>query len=181
MVQISNRIKETERQLASEVQTIKASLKAAYIGSLNQEREMKEQIDMLRAEVLDLQKRSIQYNILKREAETNRNLYDNLLQRYKEVDVAGGIGATNVFVVERAEVPQVASSPRVLHDIGMFSLFGLLIGIAGAIGLEKIDDRIRSVEDMENITGLPTLGVIPKLGSGAEYRSGTPRPAVGAF
>ena len=118
-----------------------------------------------------MQKRSIQYNILKREAETNRNLYDNLLQRYKEVDVAGGIGQTNVFVVEKAEVPQVASSPRVLHDIGIALLLGLLIGVAGAIGLEKIDDRIRSIEDMENVTGLPTLGVIPKLGSGRDVEA----------
>ena len=166
MVQITNRIKETERQLASEVQTIKASLKATYVASLTQEREIRDRVDGLRGEVLDLQKRSIQYNILKREAETNRTLYDNLLQRYKEVDVAGGIGQINVFVVERAEVPQVASSPRVLRDMGISLLLGLLIGIAGAIVLEKSDDRIRSLEDMETVTGLPTLGVIPKVGSG---------------
>ena len=166
MVQITNRIKETERQLASEVETIKASLKATYVASVTQEREIRDRVDALRGEVLDLQKRSIQYNILKREAETNRTLYDNLLQRYKEVDVAGGIGAINVFVVEKAEVPQVASSPRVLRDIGIALLLGLLIGIAGAIVLEKTDDRIRSLEDMETVTGLPTLGVIPKVDSG---------------
>jgi capsular exopolysaccharide synthesis family protein len=165
MVQISNRIKETEHQLASEVETIKRSLKAAYQSTFNQEQETKKRVDNLRAEVLDLQKRSIQYNLLKREAETNRTLYDNLLQRYKEVDVAGGIGQTNVFVVESANLPGSASSPRVLRDIGMFLLFGLLIGLVAAIALEKIDDRVRSIEDMEDVTGLPTLGIIPKLGS----------------
>ena len=61
--------------------------------------------------------------------------------------------------------PGAASSPRVLRDIGIFLLFGLLIGVAAAIVLEKIDDRIRSLEDMEDVTGLPTLGIIPKLGS----------------
>ena len=171
MVQISNKIKETERQLASEVETIKASLKAAYLGTIRQEEETKGLIAQLRAEVLDLQKRSIQYNILKREAETNRALYDSLLQRYKEVDVAGGIGQTNVFVVEKAEVPGGASSPRVLHDIGLALLLGLLIGVVGAIAIEKIDDRIHSIEDMESVTRLPTLGAIPKLGSSRDVEA----------
>ena len=93
MVQIKNKMAELDRQLTAEVKTIKESFKAAYESSFNQEAEMRKRIDTLKAEALDLQKRSIQYNILKREADTNRSLYDGLLQRYKEVDVAGGIGA----------------------------------------------------------------------------------------
>jgi len=111
MVQISNKIAEIDRQLASEVDTIKRAYKAAYESSLSQEEEMKKRIDILKAEVLDLQKRSIEYNILKREVDTNRGLYDGLLQRYKEVDIAGGVGANNVFVVERAALPRSPSSP----------------------------------------------------------------------
>src|SRR6266446_7951536 len=75
MVQISNKIAEINRQLVSEVNTIKRALKAAYESSLSQEEEMKKRIDILKAEVLDLQKRSIEYNILKREVDTNRGLY----------------------------------------------------------------------------------------------------------
>ncbi len=112
MVQIKNKIAELDRQLTAEVLTIKASFKAAYESSLNQEAEMRKRIDTLKEEALDLQKRSIQYNILKREADTNRSLYDGLLQRYKEVDVAGGVGANNVFVVDKAEMPGAPSSPH---------------------------------------------------------------------
>ena len=104
MVQINNKIKEIDRQLATEVRTIKDSLKGAYQSALSQETEMKARIDTLKADVIDLQKRSIQYNILKREVDTNRELYNGLLQRFKEVDVAGGASANNVFIIERAEI-----------------------------------------------------------------------------
>ena len=100
MVQISNKMKEIDRQLAAEVKTIKNSLKAAYESSLAQENEMKARIETLREEVLDLQKKGIQHNILKREVETNRGLYNSLLQRYKEVDIAGGVGTNNIFIVD---------------------------------------------------------------------------------
>src|SRR6476620_12504137 len=112
MVQITNKITEIDQQLAKEVQTIKESLKASYESTLAQEKIMRQRVENLKQEVLDLQKRSIQYNILKREVDTNRSLYDGLLQRFKEVDIAGGVGANNVFVVDKAEVPRIRSSPQ---------------------------------------------------------------------
>src|SRR6185503_6964862 len=96
MLQIQNQIDEIDKQLATEVQTIKDSLKASYDSSLALEKEMQDRIAKLKQDVLDLQNRSIQYNILKREADTNRDLYANLLQRFKEVDVASGVVANNV-------------------------------------------------------------------------------------
>lgn len=102
MVQISNKLREIDRQLAAEVKTIRTSLGAAYESSLSQEKQMKARIETLRDEVLDLQKKGIQFNILKREVESNRSLYNSLLQRFKEVDIAGGVGANNVFIVDRA-------------------------------------------------------------------------------
>ena len=95
---------------------------------------MRKRIETLKEEALDLQKRSIQYNILKREADTNRSLYDGLLQRYKEVDVAGGVGANNVFVVDRAEVPGAPSSPLVSRAL----LLSLALGLGAGRG-----DRLR--------------------------------------
>jgi succinoglycan biosynthesis transport protein ExoP len=171
MMQISNKIKELDHQLGVETSVIKASLKGAYEGSLEQESQMKQQIALLRAEVLDLQKRSIQYNIVKREADTNRTLYDNLLQRYKEVDIAGGIGANNVFIVEKAEVPAVASSPRVTRNLLIALFLGLCAGIAAAFVLERLDDTVNSVEETERVTGLATLGMIPKLDAGRDVET----------
>jgi capsular exopolysaccharide synthesis family protein len=163
MVQIDNKIKEIDRQLAAEVKTIRAALKAAYESSLGQEAEMKKRIQALREDALDLQKRSIQYNILKREVDTNRTLYDSLLQRSKEVDVASGAGANNIFVVDRAEVPGAPSSPRLTRSLLLSLLFGFGAGVVAAYVLERLDDTITSPVEIERITGLPTLGVIPKV------------------
>jgi capsular exopolysaccharide synthesis family protein len=124
---------------------------------------MKKQIEALRAEVLDLQKRSIQYNILKREVDTNRTLYEGLLQRYREVDVAGGVGANNVFVIDKAEVPTSPSSPRISRALLLSFALGLGAGLATAYILERVDDTVHSVEDVERSTGLTTVGIIPKV------------------
>jgi capsular exopolysaccharide synthesis family protein len=161
MVQISNKIKETDRQLAAEVKTIRESLKGAYESALAQENEMKLRIAALKSDVIDLQKRSVQYNILKREVDTNRDLYNGLLQRYKEVDVAGGVQANNVFIVERAEVPGGPSSPNLSRALMLALCFGLGSGFALAYVLEHLDETIHGPEEMEEALGLATLGVIP--------------------
>ena len=170
MVQIKNKIGEIDRQLGLEVKAIRQSLKAAYDSSLNQESEMKQRIEQLRAEVLDLQKRTVQYNILKREVETNRSLYNGLLTRFKEVDIAGGVGTNNVFIVDRAIASKTPSSPR----LGRSLLLSLVLGLGASLGLayllEILDDRVRTPDEVEEISGLSMLGIIPKLPSDDEYR-----------
>ena len=163
MIEISNKIKETDRQLATELRTIKTALKGAYEASVQQERETNAQIETLRTEVLELQKKLIQYNILKREVDTNRSLYNGLLQRLKEVEVAGGVGTNNVFIVDRAQAPSTPSSPRLFRALVIWLALGLGAGFGAAYVLEALDDTIRSQEELERISGLATLGIIPKV------------------
>ena len=125
MVQLSNQIAEIDRQLAAEVSTLKISYKAAYESVLEPRNGNEEAHRELKQDVLDLQKRSIQYNILKREVDTNQSLYDGLLQRYKEVDIAGGVGANNVFIVDKATLPGGPSSPNMSRALLMSFALGL--------------------------------------------------------
>ena len=165
MVQISNKMKEIDEQIAAEVKAIKESLKAAYENSSALERETKERIETLQKDVLELQNRSIQYNILKREVDTNRELYGSLLQRYKEVDVASGVGANNVFVVDAAQMPGAPSSPNLMRSLRFAFLLGLGAAFGMALLLEKLDDKVRSPEQVEQVSGLSLLGVIPNVAS----------------
>ena len=178
MVQIKNRISEIDRQLGTEVKTIRGALKSAYESSLAQETEMKARIETLKTEALDLQKRSIQYNTLKREVETNRGLYNGLLQRYKEVDVAGGVGANNVFIIDKAELPDAPSSPLIMRSILLSVLLGLDAGIGSAVLLDKMDDVIVSMEEAERLSGMSILGVIPKTKTSPEVELVEPRSAL---
>ncbi len=161
MVQIRNKIKEIDRQLAAEVKTIRNALKAAYEASLAQENGMKARIEVLKSEVLDLQKKNIQYNILKRDADTYRGLYNSLLQRYKEVDIAGGVGSNNIFVVDKAQRPGAPAEPNIPKILMLSFAMGLGAGIGISLLLELLDDKIRAPDELEQLTRLPTLGVIP--------------------
>lgn len=166
MVQLKNKIAEIDRQLATEVNTIKSALKSSYESSLAQEEGMTKHIEYLKSDVLDLQKRSIEYNILKREVDTNRSLYDGLLQRYKEVDVAAGVAANNVFVVDKPMLPGSPSSPRMSRALLVTFAVGLGFGLVAAYVLERFDDRIRSAEDIERVSRLATLGIVPRVVEG---------------
>ncbi|NUJ81726.1 polysaccharide biosynthesis tyrosine autokinase [Methylocystis sp. FS] len=161
MVKLRNRLKEIDRQLGFEIKTIKNSLKSAYEASLNQENEMKRRVEELRNETLSLQKRSIQYNQLRREVDTTRALYENLLQRYKEVDVASGAGSNNVFIVDAAELPGGPSAPNKTKSLTLALALGLMCGVGAAFAREHFDDKIYSMVEAEQATGLPILGVIP--------------------
>lgn len=180
MVQIDNKIKEIDRQLANEVKTIKASYKAAYESALSQETELEARIKTLRADVIDLQKRSIQYNILKREVDTNRGLYNGLLQRFKEVDIAGGVGANNIFIVDRGQLPGGPYAPSLSRSLLLSLMLGLGAGLGAAFFIEHLDDTVHSPEEIEKISGLASLGVIPKATAGGSPEEALfdPRSAV---
>jgi len=168
MVQLSNRMKEIDRQIRTEVKAIKDSHKAAYEQSRRQEEEMRARIEALRVETLDLQRRSIQYDNLRREAATLRTLYEGLLQRHKEVDVAGGMGANNIFIVDRAEAPGAPSSPNLARALLLALMLGLGGGYGAAYLLERFDDAVRLPEEVEQLSGLPTLGVLPDVSDSGE-------------
>ncbi len=163
MLQMKGQIDEVDKQIANELVSIRASVKAEYDAAAAQEQLLTGKMGEVRNDVLDLQNRSIRYNILKREVDTNRQLYDGLLQRYKEIGVAGGVSTNNVSVVDRAEVPTSRYKPSLSSNLSMALLGGLLLGIALAFLLEHLDDTVRGPEQVEAMFNLPVLGTVPKL------------------
>jgi capsular exopolysaccharide synthesis family protein len=166
MQQLQGQMDEIDRQVAAEVQNIRASIKAQYDAAKAQETLLTDRIGGLKGDVLDLQDRSIQYNILKREANTNRELYDSLLQRYKEIGVAGNVGTNNVSVVDDAEVPEHRHSPRLSLNLAVGLLLGLFAGVLAAFLLHYLDRSIHSPRMLEGLTHRPVLGVVPRLAEG---------------
>lgn len=162
MVQLQGQIDEVERQITAEIASIKSAIQAEYLAAQEQERLLSEQLASLKTEVLDLQNRSIQYNIFKREVDTNRQLYEGLLQRYKEIGVAGGVSSNNIAVVDRAQ-RGYKFKPSLARNLALGLLAGLMLGVLLALGFEYLDDTLKSPEDLEKQLGLPVLGVIPLL------------------
>jgi capsular exopolysaccharide synthesis family protein len=94
--------------------------------------------------------------------DTNRSLYDALLQRYKEIGVAGGIGSAPVSIVDRADPPGSAYTPNLLANLVFGLVGGLLAGIAAAVGFEFASDTLKTREDIRSKLGIPCLGAIPR-------------------
>jgi succinoglycan biosynthesis transport protein ExoP len=166
MVQLKSQMTELDKQIASEVSTVKGGIRSQYEIAARQEAQLRQQVAGLTSGVLDLRNRSIQYNILQREVDTNRTLYDGLLQRYKEIGVAGGVGTNNVSIVDKAQTPGRPYKPNLLMNLLTAAGLGLLLGIAAAFVLETLDETIKVPEDIEGKIGIPLLGAIPVLEKG---------------
>lgn len=163
MQQLKGQIDEVTRQISSEKGSIRASVKAEYDAAMRQESMLKGQIGALRGQALDVDSRSIEYNILKREADTNRQLYDSLLQRFKEVGAAGDVRSNNITIIDRAQFG-FRFKPNLFQNLALGILAGLLLGILLAFVLEFLDDSLKTAEDVEGKLRLAVLGIIPRLG-----------------
>lgn len=111
--------------------------------------------------ILALSQQSVQYNILKREFETNRELYDGLLQRMKEIGLAAGIQENNISVIDPALAPGGPYHPNFMRSVLVALFLGAVIGIGLALLLEFLDTTVRRAEDFERLTSRPVLGLVP--------------------
>jgi len=163
MLQMQGQIAEVDNQIRTELDEIRKSARSNFRSARQLETQLKEKFGRAKTEMLDLQTRNIRYSIVKREVDTNRSLYDGLLQRLKEVGVAGGVGLNNISVVDKAQVPLVPYKPSLNRNLSMGLMIGLIVGLMVAWLLEHLDDSIRFVEDVERETGAAVLGAVPKL------------------
>jgi polysaccharide biosynthesis transport protein len=163
MQQLRKRISEIQAQIDREAGTIHAALRTDYQAAQRKEKLLASEFAAIKGDVLRLQDLSSQYNILMREVDTNRSLYEGLLQRLKEVGVVAGVSMNNISVADAAEVPNKKYKPKVQTNI----LLGVVLGLLGGIGLaflfEHLDDTVKLPEDLEHLGPLPVLGIIPKL------------------
>ncbi len=172
MLSLRSRIAELDRQIARETSQVSSgrnnTLAQEYRAALSAERALQSRVSALKGSVLDLRGRSVRYNILQREVDTNRGLYDALLQRYKEIGVAGGVGTAPVSIVDRAEVPGGPFKPNLPFNLLAGLGIGLLGGIGVAVGMEFINDTVKTREDVRAKLQLPCLGAVPrKTGKGS--------------
>lgn len=160
---LKSQLDQIDRGIAREEQRVSGSIQGEYRQAVQRENRLQDQVEGLKQDFLDQRRRAIQYNIYQREVDTNRQLYDGLLQRYKEIGVAGGVGINNVAVVDPADPPLKPSSPRLLLNLALSLIAGLGIGAMTALLLEQADEAIADPAEMQRVLGLPLLGAIPKV------------------
>jgi polysaccharide biosynthesis transport protein len=161
MLRLKAQISQIDQETRSAADVIKQSLKAHYESALQQEVLLKKKMEETKHGVLETRNKEIQYNILKREADTNRTLYDGLLQQYKDMGVAGAVGTNNVAVVDRAQVPGGPYKPNLRSNLLKWLGFGVIAAALAIVLFELLDDTFKSPEEIEEQLGLAVLGIIP--------------------
>lgn len=161
IAQLKTESEAIDKQIRTVATSLREGIRSDYVAAQAAEARLRSQVDKLQNATMAEQDRAVRYNTLAREADTNRQLYDGLLQRYRELNAAAGISTSNLAIIDKAQVPSGPFSPNLFKNLAI----ALLLGAAAALGYvflrDQLDDAIRIPEDVEEKARLPLVGVIP--------------------
>ncbi len=163
---------ELRGRLQAEVKRLQESVKADYEAANRTEKLLSDSFTDQKGQMAKLQDSLTDFQILKRDAQTNEQLYQSLLARVKEASIAGTMVPSNVAVIDPAQLPDQPFLPKTRRDLALGAILGLALGVGLAFLLEHLDDSIQSVDDLERICNLPSLGMLPLLGSNGKMLPG---------
>jgi succinoglycan biosynthesis transport protein ExoP len=155
--------KEVDDALRRAENNIRASIESDYKEGRQQVELLNAALDKQKSEANDMAEKSVQYHILEHDAESNKQLYDGLLQKLKEAGITAGLRSSNIRIVDPALIPTRPARPDKTKNI----LLAILVGLVGGVGLaflrEYLDNTVKSPDDVERLAGLPSLAVVPSL------------------
>jgi len=157
------KLAELQGRLQAEVQRLQESVKADYEAANRTENLLSESFTAQKGQMAKLQDNLTDFQILKRDAQTNEQLYQALLARVKEANIAGTMVPSNVAVIDPGRLPDKPFKPKTKRNLVLAAVLGLTLGIGMALLLEHLDDSIQSVDDLERACSLPSLGLVPLL------------------
>src|SRR5438874_1489886 len=175
IAQINNQITEIDTQVQLEMKKVTARLRGDYMASLHRENMLRAALEDQKQQDNKLNESAIEYSLLKRDFETNRTLYEGLLQKLKEAGVTAGLRSNNIREVDIARTPGAPAEPNIARNLVFAFALGLSSGIGLAFLLEGLDNTVRTPEQAQAISGLPSLGMIPlgsKIGAEAGAKQG---------
>ncbi|HEY6770716.1 MAG TPA: GumC family protein, partial [Candidatus Sulfotelmatobacter sp.] len=164
LMQINNQLKEIDVQIKSENKKTVSQVRGLYMASLQRENMLHDALEKQKQEANKLNESAIEYSLLKRDVESNRKLYEGLLEKLKEAGVSAGLKSNNFRIVDSARVPTSPIEPNIPRNLGFAFILGSMSGIGLAFLLEGLDNTVRTTEQAQMISGFASLGMIP-LGS----------------
>lgn len=163
MIRLNEDVRAIKEKIASESKRVIASIRNDYELSKSKEAGLRNLFAQGKGEALVLSEKSIQYGVLKREVESNQQIYEALLKRIKETSLIEEVKSFNIYIVDRAEVPKAPVKPRKPFNIFLSIIVGIFGGIGVAFFLEYIDNTFKRPEDVEEKLSVPLIGVIPLI------------------
>jgi succinoglycan biosynthesis transport protein ExoP len=163
---IADEQKQVQEDLAKARQEIIDGVRQDYETAKQRVALLQDELNAQKAEANDMAEKLVQYNILEHDAQANKQLYDGLQEKLKEATISAGLRSSNIRIVDPALVPTTPSAPRKTRNILLSILVGLVGGIGLAVFREYLDNTVKSPDDIESLTGLPSLAVVPALPNG---------------
>jgi capsular exopolysaccharide synthesis family protein len=167
---IQDQLKDLQPLLARERRRAVENLRNQYLAAVQREAAIAGAVAEQKREVEKTNQLLIEHNMLKRDFDSNQQLYDSLLQRLKDANVSAGLQATNIHVIDRAVPPSAPIRPDKTRNIEFAMAAGFILGIALALTREALDNSIKSAQEIEKLTSLPTLAIVPIGASGVVHR-----------
>jgi capsular exopolysaccharide synthesis family protein len=161
VAQLNNQIREIDAEIQAEMKKVASRLRGDYLAALQRENMLRAALEEQKQQENKLNESAIEYSFLKRDFETNRTLYEGLLQKLKEAGITAGLRSNNIREVDIARTPAAPAEPNVPRNLGFGLMLGLTTGIGLAFVLEGMDNTVRTPEQAQFISGLPSLGMIP--------------------
>ncbi|MFI5058727.1 MAG: GumC family protein [Candidatus Acidiferrales bacterium] len=159
-------LKEFDALIENEEKNVVNRMESDYRAARQRETLLVQALDKQKAEANQMSERLVQYNILKREAEANKTLYEGLLTKLKEAGISVGLRSSNIRIVDPAMIPTTPARPAKTRNVALAFLVGLIGGIGLALLREYMDNTIKTPDDIERLARLPSLAVVPAFSSG---------------
>lgn len=177
---LNNQLKEVDSQIQTETKKVVSKLRGQYSAALERENMLHEALDRQKQEANKLNESAIEYTLLKRDVDTNRQLYEGLLQKLKEAGVSAGLKSNNFRIVDGARPPTAPIEPNIPRNLLFAAVLGLASGVGLAFLLEGLDNTVRTTEQAQMISGVASLGMIPLGSKGARDGSNPKRLVIAA-
>ena len=161
MQQLAEKMAETRQQVRVEIDRVVAALQTDYQTAVRTERELEVALTQQRKLARGLSDSMAEYSLLRREVDTNRELFASLLGRLRETQISAALFTSNISVVDRAEVPNAPFKPNKSQNILIACAAGLLLGTALAFLFEYLDMNIKDTKEVESVLRVPALGLVP--------------------
>lgn len=161
MVQLKAQMDEIEHRIQAEKNAIFDSIRDEYETAKKTEEYLVTRTEEQKQRAMVLDEKATQYKIYAREVETNKTIYQSLLQRSKEIEATVGASVTNIQVIDMARAPLYPFKPRVALNLALGFVLGLISGVGAAFLFEYFDNTIKNPDEMIDRFGIPVLGLIP--------------------
>jgi succinoglycan biosynthesis transport protein ExoP len=160
---LQSQINAIQADIQKEKQNIIDTLDSEYRQAVARETMLGKELDIQKRDVNAMSSKMVEYNILKREAEANKVLYDGLLTKLREAGVSAGLHSSNIRIVDPAMIPSTPSRPAKARNVALAFLVGLVGGIGLALMREYMDNTVKTPDDVETLVRLPSLAVVPQF------------------